>query len=501
METDGGSFMSQGKSSRSGSTKAPPRSGAHGPWDQRPPSRPFSLPPGYYELYGLRPPEPAPVQGKRAGLHLTPPIPRGLLEYYGIVPPAAADSASGAGPSENQAEEEPATTSTAIPPAIVQKKEAAAARPSGAHIDTLIGLLDTPDPIGGVGDFAGAVRFLNGLGVSDLLATLEGAADRGYLPLLMEHASTAAAQGASRLLAALHTVELGRLPRAAVSTAQLGEIGARIDKLGPGEQLAIYAHLLVRRGAHVAVTTLMEGALALRESEAAGAVGGLGAGAQGTPAGAGATVTPHPVEPGPWAPPGEQPIPLYIGNEAHAVIARWYRAAHTGDRMRFNNIAIATLLTNLGEMEHQTQPANLTEEELGLEPDITNLTRLHLYEIKPLAAQGQGAAEAALYLGLFKKAGVAMTLGPVGEPGTSGGVPAPGGVYLFWSPEPGVIVYQYRRGRLVPVPTEAPETSSERRWKFELQPLTREQQQAIVTTTIGGAMLLIIMFLLSPVGA
>jgi hypothetical protein len=54
---------------------------------------------------------------------------------------------------------------------------------------------------------------------------------------------------------------------------------------------------------------------------------------------------------------------------------------------------------------------------------------------------------------------------------------------------------------LVSVPTEAPETPSERRWKFELQPLTREQQQAIVTTTIGGAMLLMIMFLLSPVGA
>ena len=106
-----------------------------------------------------------------------------------------------------------------------------------------------------------------------------------------------------------------------------------------------------------------------------------------------------------------------------------------------------------------------------------------------------------MYVGLFRKAGIAMTLGPMGEPGTSGGVPAPGGVYLFWSPEPGVIVYQYRRGRLVPVEVEAPETSSERRWRLELQPLTREQQQAIITTTFSGAILLIMMFLLSPVGA
>ena len=133
-------------------------------------------------------------------------------------------------------------------------------------------------------------------------------------------------------------------------------------------------------------------------------------------------------------------------------------------------------------------------------PDIVNLTRLHLYEIKPLAAQPLGAAKAKLYLGLFARAGVAMALGPMSEPGTSGGVPAPGGVYLFWSPEPGVIVYQYRRARLVPVPVPEPEPVVVRRWRLELQPLTPQQRAAVTTTTLGGAMLLMMMLLLSPIG-
>ena len=87
-----GEPMSHGKSSRPGSAKEPPRSAGDGPPDQGLPSRPFSLPPGYYERYDIRPAEPASggVQAKGFGLHRGTPIPRGLLEYYGIVPPATA---------------------------------------------------------------------------------------------------------------------------------------------------------------------------------------------------------------------------------------------------------------------------------------------------------------------------------------------------------------------------------------------------------------------------
>jgi hypothetical protein len=72
---------------------------------------------------------------------------------------------------------------------------------------------------------------------------------------------------------------------------------------------------------------------------------------------------------------------------------------------------------------------------------------------------------------------------------------------MFWSPEPGVIVYQYRRGRLVPVPVPEAEPVTERRWRFELQPMTPQQRQAVTTFTVGAALLLAVMILLSPVGA
>lgn len=72
---------------------------------------------------------------------------------------------------------------------------------------------------------------------------------------------------------------------------------------------------------------------------------------------------------------------------------------------------------------------------------------------------------------------------------------------VFWSPQPGVIVYQYRRGKLVPVPVLEPEPARERRWKFELRPMTPQERAAVATVTVGGMLLLIAMILLAPVGA
>ena len=70
---------------------------------------------------------------------------------------------------------------------------------------------------------------------------------------------------------------------------------------------------------------------------------------------------------------------------------------------------------------------------------------------------------------------------------------------MFWSPQPGVIVYQYRRGKLVPVPVGEP--ARERRWRFELRPMTPQQKAMVTTLTVGGALLVIAMILLAPVGA
>lgn len=381
-----------------------------------------------------------------------------------------------------------------------------------SRVDRLIHLLTTTPPARGVDDWDEAYAFLNALSLPDLLATMDGAADRGYLPALLARKSSANSyDGAARLLSALYAVELARAAPSSVTNEQLNRAGVILDQIPHDQQLQIFEYILNHRGLSVAATTLMEGVVAMRERETAaaggtggappggGAAGGVPAtGAPGGPAAATAP-PPSPVEPGPWAPPGDQPIPFYIGNEAHKAIARSYKAAHGNDDVHANTSPLRRIFHDLALRGRSANAGALNDGELALMPDIANLTRLHLYEIKPLAAQPLGAAKAKMYLGLFARAGVAITLGPMGEPGTSGGMPAPGGVYLFWSPEPGVIVYQYRRARLVPVPVPEPEPVVVRRWQLELQPLTPQQQAAVTTTTLAGAMLLI-MILLAPVG-
>lgn len=143
----------------------------------------------------------------------------------------------------------------------------------------------------------------------------------------------------------------------------------------------------------------------MREREAA-AAGGAGGGAPRTGASGGAagggpaaatTTGPAPVEPRPWAPPGDQPIPFYIGNEAHNAIARNYIAAHENDTVFANNISLTRIFRDLTRLGRTSNTGALNDGELALMPDIVNLTRLHLYEIKPLAAQRLGAARARMY--------------------------------------------------------------------------------------------------------
>ncbi|HWO20502.1 MAG TPA: hypothetical protein VNO30_17150 [Kofleriaceae bacterium] len=385
-----------------------------------------------------------------------------------------------------------------------------------SRVDRLIHLLTATPPARGVDDWDEAYTFLNGLShnLPDLLATLSGAADRGYLPALLARALAANLYAAAAVvLSALYAVELARTAPSRVTNEQLNRAGAILDLIPLDQQLQIFEYILNQRGISAAATTLMEGVVAMRERQTAAASGagggapgsGTGGVARGAPTAGGGPVAatapgPAPVEPLPWAPPGDQPIPFYIGNEAHKGIAHNYKRAHKNDTVLANNYPLTSIFSDLTRLGRTPNAGALNDEERALVPDIVNLTRLHLYEIKPLAAQRLGAARARMYHGLFARAGVAMALGPMSEPGTSGGVPAPGGVYLFWSPEPGVIVYQYRRARLVPVPVSEPEPVVVRRWRLELQPLTPQQRAVVTTTTVGGAMLLVMMLLLSPIG-
>jgi hypothetical protein len=94
-------------------------------------------------------------------------------------------------------------------------------------------------------------------------------------------------------------------------------------------------------------------------------------------------------------------------------------------------------------------------------PDITNLSRLLLYEIKPVAQSLVAFGKADSYAAIFKSMGIDMKLGPSADPGVIGVVPAPAGFYRFWSPRQGVIVYEYKKGPYVPVPYYRPQEQEE----------------------------------------
>jgi len=386
--------------------------------------------------------------------------------------------------------------------------------PAGATgADELAHLLAAPQPQLGSDP---VVTRLERLEMPALLDQLSDAADCGYA-LRLE----ARIAGSPRLGAALQAVELARIPRVTAAHPALQRAGAALDQVSLDQQLQILSWMLHRRGVSVEATSLVEGTIATRANrDDAGAsldaanstgapkgeptlghsVNGAVASVQNTAAGA-----PAPINPGPWSPPGNQPGGWYVGTAAHTAIAGVYQAAHPADQVFTNTapiVSILRLLTNLAKNPGGGIDA-LASDELARRPDIANMSRHHLYEIKPATAQAEAAAQARMYLSLFAKAGIEMTLGSSAEPGTFGALPAPAGVFMFQSPEPGVITYEYRRGRLVPVPVpeREPEPVRERRWRWELKPLTPMQKQAIVTTTVGGAMLIILMIILAPLGA
>ena len=220
------------------------------------------------------------------------------------------------------------------------------------------------------------------------------------------------------------------------------------------------------------------------------------------------------ITPLPWNPPGGQWIPYYLGNSAHVGIATVYRFAHDGDEVFTNSISVQSILGAFtGDMNGQANPDALSGRQLRSRPDIANMTRNHLYEIKSWRGRSQGRREAKAYQRAFRAAGVPMSLGPTTEPGTSGMIPAPAGAFVFSAPEAGVITYRYRRIRQPepvrkpvrrPAPARSRSTSSHRfrvpDW-LRLPALAPQQQQAVVATVALGTLAIIAaMILLSPVG-
>ncbi|MEH2170652.1 MAG: hypothetical protein V7K41_29180, partial [Nostoc sp.] len=158
------------------------------------------------------------------------------------------------------------------------------------------------------------------------------------------------------------------------------------------------------------------------------------------------------IGPGPFNPPGNQPIPYYLGIEAHNDIAAFYKDQHRNDKVFVNYYPISTILNTFQERGEKPNINALSEKKQQKKLDILNVDKHDLYEIKSQNQQSLALPVATGYAALFKKAGITINLGSSIEPGTFGVIPAPGGYYTFASPQAGTIIYKYNRGTFSNIP-------------------------------------------------
>jgi hypothetical protein len=358
-----------------------------------------------------------------------------------------------------------------------------------AAVRAAMGVVQTEG--GGVGDFSSAFAALTPLSLDDLIAVIRDLARTHEAEVLAGHLGEAPTGDQPRLRAALHAAILLEAPAADLTPESVSDAASALQSADPALRDQILRALVSARYGAQMVATTMEGLAMLMAAANAPQLNPALAGVRG------------PVSPGPWAPPGNQPIPFYLGTAAHLAIAAEYTLMHPGEIVRTNTVSITRILDALAGPPFNLAPnrGGLTGDRLASEPDICNLTLHHLYEIKPAGSETLARTEAQWYVRSFTLAGVPMTLGPSGAPGTSGAVPAPGGVYLFSSPEPGVIVYQLRRMQVERVTVPEAERARLRLPEFRLAPLTQQQQQQVVATmTLGTMALILLAILLSPVG-
>ncbi len=333
---------------------------------------------------------------------------------------------------------------------ILAKQEAPSAIPSSGATDRVLSALNRPDPIAGVGNPSEALTILGELSIDELVATLIEVDNQFMLDLLV---NAIGAGDQTEVGAAIYAV---RFTSSHGNTdTQFGLQAAHgLAQLPTEKQDAIIAQVLTQRSSGVTVAEIREGIEAILESESVlDAAGYEEVEDLSTPPTppllAGVTI-------GPWNP-GGMPVPFYIGNSAHVAIAAEYASLHRGDAAFYNFSPISAILDAARALGIKVNLLGLRAAQLGLKPDIANLTRRHLYEIKPANLESLGAIEARIYMAAFIAAGLPFALGPMGEPGTAGTLSAPGGWFTFTAPQPGVITYRYRQPRRRRLRLRAPE--------------------------------------------
>ena len=433
---------------------------------------------------GLAAHEAAHVVQQRAGVHTSEGIGRRGDAYEQHADAVAQRVTAG-----NSAEDLlPVPSVASTQPAPIQKQDSAdaGAPPSGAGstpatpdagadnppandaTTQVLAALSQKNPVGGVGDFPQAFSILNGLAMFDILKVLDALQRSGNLELLRANIGSASGVDVPRLQAAISTVWLAH-SGAGAAVKDVIDLVHRLQSLPPDQRQDVLSYVLAVKGGNIDRESLVAMVTAIPvTNESASPIPGQmssantppasfaasAAGAGGVAAGGAGGGPPPPAKTsgggtggGGGTPSGRpQPPQLRIGNLAHRLIAGFYRAAHSGDVVFTNYYGMKRLILEMSALHSVSyNVAALSAEEQRKKPDITNLSRPHLYEIKPAALAGLAAAEAAEYIAFFAKAGIIMPPGPVGEPGTNGTIPIPPiGFFSFDSPDPGIILYGLR---------------------------------------------------------
>ncbi len=127
------------------------------------------------------------------------------------------------------------------------------------------------------------------------------------------------------------------------------------------------------------------------------------------------------------------------GREIHKKIYDMYSSAHQPEIVTGNTTSMSKALYEAGKVD-----GGLGKTDLGLKPDIWNMTTNEIYEIKPEAAGSKVAKnQALLYISILKKHGEGnVHLGDSKAKGTSGFFKLNDKTAVFFhSPEQGVILY------------------------------------------------------------
>jgi hypothetical protein len=161
------------------------------------------------------------------------------------------------------------------------------------------------------------------------------------------------------------------------------------------------------------------------------------------------------------APKPLQPEQLERGNLAHQLIGDTYCEANPPsvfDLSVFDVLGFAKgKVSGLSKAIKGAQADLFTN--LDMRPDIVDLGKLEIFEIKPAGSTELAVAEATEYVELFNGLDLeqlTFSLGNPGNPGTEGMIPGPDEIIVWASPLPGAIVYEYVR------PPESPRRVQER---------------------------------------